>query len=356
MNAAMPLSPSCSRLVTAAAIAMIALDLTTGPSIAQQIAQAEAQAAQTFYAGKTIKLIVGLPPGGGADAYARLVQRHLGRHIAGAPAILIQNMPGAGSLRSVMALNAAPEDGTVMAHFSSALLSEAITAPERARLDFRNFAWLGNVSEDVRVCYLRAASGIRDWRDMLARNQVVFGATAQGNAGNVDTAMLRNLFGVKLKQVSGYAGSAEKRLAVEKGEIDGDCGGWTSVPDDWLRDRRINVMIRLSPTLVPGMDPNVPFGADLVRDAGERKVYDFLTAPERLGRLFMVAGAVPPDRVAVLRAGFDAMVVDPDFLAEAAQLRLLVTPMAAAEVARRVGDLYATPADVLARAKAIAAE
>jgi tripartite-type tricarboxylate transporter receptor subunit TctC len=313
-------------------------------------------AAAGFYAGKTIKLIVGLPPGGGADAYARLVQRHLGRHIPGVPAILIQNMPGAGSLRSVMALNASPDDGTAMAHFSSALLSEAITAPERVRLDFRNFAWLGNVSEDVRVCYLRSASGIRNWQDMLARNQVVFGATAQGNAGNVDTAMLHNLFGVKLKQVSGYAGSAEKRLAVEKGEIDGDCGGWTSVPDDWLRDRKINVMIRLSPTLVSGMDPNVPFGGDLVRDAGERKVYDFLTAPERLGRLFMVAGTVPADRVAVLRAAFDAMVVDPAFLAEAAQLRLLVTPMAAGEVVHRVRELYATPAEVLTRAKAVAAE
>jgi len=137
----------------------------------------------------------------------------------------------------------------VMAHFSSALLSEAITAPERVRLDFRTYGWLGNVSEDVRVCYLRSASGIRNWQDMVARNEVVFGATAQGNAGNVDTAMLRDRFGVKLKQVSGYAGSAEKRLAVEKGEIDGDCGGWTSVPDDWLRDRKINVMVRLSPTL-----------------------------------------------------------------------------------------------------------
>jgi hypothetical protein len=191
---------------------------------------------------------------------------------------------------------------------------------------------------------------------MLARSQVVFGATAQGNAGNVDTAMLRNLFGVKLKQVSGYAGSAEKRLAVEKGEIDGDCGGWTSVPDDWLRDRKINVMVRLSPTLVSGMDRNVPFGGDLVRDASERKIYDFLTAPERLGRLFMVSGTVPADRVAVLRAAFNAMVVDPQFLAEAAQVRLLVTPMPAAEVGQHVGELYATPADLVARAKIIAGE
>jgi tripartite-type tricarboxylate transporter receptor subunit TctC len=350
---AMPRSSSfdCGRLPAAAAVALVALALPARTSTAQ-----DAQSAQSFYAGKTIKLIVGLPPGGGADAYARLVQRHLGRHIPGTPAILIQNMPGAGSLRSVLALNASPDDGTVMAHFSSGLLSEAITAPERVRVDFRTYAWLGNVSEDVRVCYLRSASGVRTWRDMLARNEVVFGATAQGNAGNVDTAMLRNLFGVKLKQVSGYAGSAEKRLAVEKGEIDGDCGGWTSVPDDWLRDRKINVMIRLSPTLVPGMDGGVPFGGDLVRDAGERKIYDFLTAPERLGRLFMVSGAVPADRVAVLRAAFDAMVVDPQFLAEAAQLRLLVTPMPAAEVAHRVGELYATPADVVARAKVIGGE
>jgi len=329
-------------------MALLALGLPAGPSIAQE--------APTFYAGKTIKLIVGLPPGGGADAYARLMQRHVGRHIAGAPSILIQNMPGAGSLRSVMALNAAPEDGTVMAHFSSALLSEAIIAPERVRLDFRNYAWLGNVSEDVRVCYLRSASGIRNWQDMLTRRQVVFGATAQGNAGNVDTALLRNLFGVKVKQVSGYAGSAEKRLAVEKGEIDGDCGGWTSVPDDWLRDRKINVMVRLSPTLVSGMDRNVPFGGDLVRDASERKIYDFLTAPERLGRLFMVSGAVPADRVALLRAAFNAMVIDPAFLAEAEQVRLLVTPMAAAEVTQHVSELYATPADLVMRAKAIAGE
>jgi tripartite-type tricarboxylate transporter receptor subunit TctC len=309
-----------------------------------------------FYAGKTIRLIVGLPPGGGADAYARLVQRHLAGHIPGAPAILIQNMPGAGSLRSVMALNAAPEDGTVLAHFSSGLLTEAIAAPERVRLDFRTYAWVGNVSEDVRVCYLRSALGVRNFAEMLARKEVVFGATAQGNAGNVDTALLHNLLGVKVKQVSGYAGSADKRLAVERGEIDGDCGGWTSVPEDWLRDGRISIMVRLSPTLVAGMDPNVPYGGDLVRSADDRKIYDFLTAPERLGRLFMTGGGVPANRMAVLRAAFDVMVADPGFLAEAAQLRLLVAPMRADEVARQVGALYATPADLVARAKIIAGE
>jgi len=317
---------------------------------------ASAEDAKTFYAGKTIKIIVGLPPGGGADAYARLVQRHFGRHMPGSPAIVTQNMPGAGSLRSVMALNTSPDDGTVMAHFSSGLLTEAITAPDKVKVDFRNFAWLGNVSEDVRVCYLRASSGVRNWQDMLARNEVVFGATAAGNAGNVDTMMLRNLFGVKVKQVSGYAGSAAKRLAVERGEIDGDCGGWTSVPEDWLREKKINVVIRLSPTLVSGMDKSVPWGGDLVKDANERKIYDFLVAPERLGRLFVVAGNVPAERVAVLRQAFDAMVTDPAFLVEAQKMKLLVAPMTGAEVTTHVGELYATAPELVARAKAITGE
>jgi tripartite-type tricarboxylate transporter receptor subunit TctC len=339
---------SRGRLSAVAALALLGVLPSANPSRAQD--------AKSFYAGKTLKIIVGLPPGGGADAYARLVQRHFGRHVPGAPAVVAQNMPGAGSLRSVMALHTSPDDGTVMGHFSSALLTEAITAPDRVKLDFRKFAWIGNVSEDVRVCYVRSSSGVRHWQDMLARKEVVFGATAPGTAGNVDTAMLRNLFGIKLKQVQGYAGSADKRLAVERGEIDGDCGGWTSVPDDWLRERKINVVVRLSPTLVAGMDKAVPFGGDLVKDASERKIYDFLVAPERLGRLFMVAGSVPPERVAVLRAAFDAMVADAAFRADADKARLLVTPMTGGEVAGHVGELYATPADLVARAKAITGE
>ena len=153
--------------------------------------------------------------------------------------------------------------------------------------------------------------------------------------------------------MQGYAGSAEKRLAVERREIDGDCGGWTSVPEDWLRDKKINVVVRLSPTLVPGLDRSVPFGGDLVKDGRDRKLYDFLIAPERLGRLFMVSDKVPSDRVAVLRMGFDAMVAEPGFRAEAHRMKLLVTPMTGDEVARLIAVLYATPSDIVARAKTI---
>jgi tripartite-type tricarboxylate transporter receptor subunit TctC len=313
-----------------------------------------AQAETALFGGKTIKIIVGMPPGGGVDSYARLVQRHLGRFLPGSPGIMVQNMPGAGSLRSVMALVNSPED--VIGTFSSALLTEAISMPERVKVDFRSLASIGNVSEDIRICYTRSALGVRGWSDLLAREQVIFGATAPGTSGNVDTAMLRNLFGVRLKQVQGYAGSADKRLALEKGEIDGDCGGWTSIPEDWLRSGKINAVLRLSPTLVAGMDRGVPFGGDLLPNERDRRTYNFLTAPERLGRLFMVPAQVPAGRVAALRTAFDAMVADAAFLAEAQTSRLTVTPMTGGAVDREIAELYATPADVLARARTVAAE
>jgi tripartite-type tricarboxylate transporter receptor subunit TctC len=327
-----------------------------GLTLATSVAVGLADDARPLFAGKTLKIIVGMPPGGGVDAYARLVQRHIARHLAGVPAIIVQNLPGAGSLRSVMALDNAPADGTVMGTFSSALITEAITAPERVKVDFRNFAFIGNVGEDVRVCYVWSASGVRNWQELLARDRINFGATAQGTAGNIDAAIMRNLFGVKLKRVQGYTGSADKRLALEKGEIDGDCGGWTSIPEAWLLDRKINVVVRLSPTLVDGLDQEVPFAGALLRDERDRKIYDFLTAPERLGRLFMVSANVPFDRIAALRAAFDAMVADPDFRAEARKLRLLVTPMTGRDVERHVAALYATPPDLVRRARAIAAE
>jgi tripartite-type tricarboxylate transporter receptor subunit TctC len=315
---------------------------------------ARAAEPRPFFAGKSLNMIVGVPPGGAADAYARLLARYLPRHLPGAPSIVVENLPGAGSLKAVMYLNTASADGTVMATFSSALIEEALTDPARVPADFRSYSWIGNISEDVRVCYVWGASGVAEWGDLKARTKPLFmGASAPGAAGTEDLSLLQNLFGVALRQVQGYAGSADKRLAVERREIDGECGGWSALPEDWLRDRKINVLLRLSPTLVPGMDAKVPFGGDLLTKADDRKVYDFLTAPERLGRLFMVSGKVPPARTAALRAAFTATMADPQFRAEAAKERLIVTPMTGAEVESRIRDLYATPAAILARAKAI---
>ena len=317
---------------------------------------ATAEDAAAFFAGKTLKIVVGLPPGGSADAYARLVQRHLPRQLPGGPSIVVQNVPGAGGMKSVAYLESLPDDGTALATFSSGLLTEAIAAADRIKFDFRKVSWIGNVSEDTRICYLWHTTGVRNWSDLLARQQVVFAASALGTAGFVDAAMLRELFGVHLKQINGYPGSAEMRLAIEKGEVEGECGGWTAMPDDWLREAKINVVVRLSPTLLPGMDKSVPFAGDLVKDQRERAIFDFLMAPEKLGRLFMTSGRVPAERVAALRRAFDAMVADPAFLRDAEQLRLSVAPMKGEDVARDVAALYASPADVVTKAKAIAGE
>jgi len=309
-----------------------------------------------FYSDKTLKIVVGLPPGGGADAYARLVQRHLPRHLAGAPSIVVQNVPGAGSLKSVVYLDSQPDDGTVLATFSSGLLIEALTSPERVRSDFRNYAWIGNVSDDVRVCYLWHTAGVRNWQNFAARKEVVFAASAAGTAGNVDIAVLRELLGIKVRQVDGYSGSADKKLAVEKGEVDGDCGGWTAIPQDWLRDGKVDVVVRLSPTLLPDMDAKIPFAGDLLKSQRDREIFNFLMAPEKLGRPFMMSRRVPAERVAALRRAFDAMVADPAFRSEAAKFRLTVMPMSGEDVARDVAALYAAPPDLIARAKAMVGE
>ena len=329
---------------------------TSGLVFAALVQPTHAEDAAAFFAGKTMRIIVGLPPGGSADAYARLVQRHLPAHLPGAPSILVQNVPGAGGMKSVAYLESLPSDGTALATFSSGLLTEAITSPGHVNTDFRRQNWIGNVSEDARICYLWHTTGVRNWQDLLARQQVVFSASAPGTAGYVDAAMLRDLFGVHLKQINGYPGSAEMRLAVEKGEVEGSCGGWTATPDNWLLEYKINVVVRLSPTLVPGMDKSVPYAGDLVKTERERAIFNFLVAPEKLGRLFMVSERVPADRVATLRHAFDAMMTDPAFLRDADKMRLTVTPMSGEEVKREIEALYASPADVVTRAKAIAAE
>jgi len=165
--------------------------------------------------------------------------------------------------------------------------------------------------------------------------------------------MLRNLFGLDVQIVNGYAGSAAKRLAFERGEIDGDCGGVTTLPPDWLPAGKIAVIMRSSPALSPGLDPAVPFGGALLRSDTDRRVYDFLVTPQRLGRLFITSGKTPPARVAALRDAFDRTMIDPLFLTDAGKMNLSVVPTSGGEVERNIATLYATPRDILARARTV---
>jgi tripartite-type tricarboxylate transporter receptor subunit TctC len=318
---------------------------------------AAAQDAATFYKGKTVRLVVGFTPGGGYDVYARALGRNFGRHIPGNPTVVVQNMPGAASLKSVQYLNAgAPADGTVITTFNPGLITQSLTAPDKVPVKFLDYAWIGNVSEDFRVCFTWNATGVRSWQDFLAKNRLVFGNTGVGTSAYIDDRMLSDLFGAKLHAVMGYPGSADKRVAIERGELDGDCGSWTSLPEDWLRDGKITLLIRFSRKLAPGMPADLPYAGDLLTDLKKQQTLTLLTAGAVVGRPYLAPRAVPPDRLAALRSAFDATMKDPEFLAEATKQRLLVTPMTGPDVERFIKDLYQTPPDIVAAAKEISGE
>jgi tripartite-type tricarboxylate transporter receptor subunit TctC len=320
-------------------------------------APAAAQDAAGFYRGKTLRIVVGFSSGGGYDVYARVLARHIGRYIPGNPTVVVQNMPGAASLKSVQFLTTgAPADGTLIVTFNPGLITQSLTSLEKIGVNFLDYAWIGNVSEDFRVCYTWNGTGIRNFQDLLARPKINFGNTGVGTSAYIDNRILSELFGVKLNMVKGYPGSADKRIAIERGELDGDCGSWTSMPEEWLRDKKITVHIRFSRTLVPGMPESAASARDLLTDPKKRDIFNLLTASAVVGRPYIAPKGVPADRVAALRSAFDATMKDKEFLADSEKQHLLVTPMTGAEVETFIKDLYRTPRDIAAAAREISGD
>jgi tripartite-type tricarboxylate transporter receptor subunit TctC len=281
-------------------------------------APAAAQDAASFYKGKTVRIVVGFTPGGGYDIYARLLAKYYARHIPGNPTVVVQNMPGAASLKSVQYLTAgAPADGTLIVTFNAGLITQSLTIPDKVPVKFLDYAWIGNVSEDFRVCFTWNGTGIKNWQEFLAKDKVTYGNTGVGTSAYIDDRMLTDLFGVKLRTVMGYPGSADKRVAIERGELDGDCGSWTSMPDDWMRDKKVTMLIRFSKTLAPGMPAALPYAGDLLADPKKKQVLTLLTAGAVVGRPYIAPKGVPAERLAALRAAFDATMKEPKFLADA---------------------------------------
>src|SRR5262245_10110052 len=318
---------------------------------------AAAQEAASFYKGKTVRVVVGFSAGGGYDHYARVLSRHIGRHIPGNPTVIVQNMPGAASLNSVKFLaGAAPADGSVIGAFNPGLITQSLTVPQKVGINFLDVGWVGNISEDFRVCHTWKGTGIKTWQDLLARPKVSMGNTGIGTSAYIDNRILSDLFGVKLQQVMGYPGSAEKRIAIERGELDGDCGSWTSLPEEWLRDNKITIHIRYSRTLVPGMPAEAINAREYLTDPKKRQTFDLLTASALIGRPYIVPKTIPAERLAALRAAFDATMKDPEFIADATKQRLTLTPMTGTEVEGFIKELYKTPPDVVTAARTISGE
>jgi tripartite-type tricarboxylate transporter receptor subunit TctC len=305
-----------------------------------------------FFKGKTITLVVGYSAGGGYDQYARALARHLGGRIPGNPAVLVQNMPGAASLTAVRYLDAsAPRDGTVVTTFDPGLITESFAAPELFKIRFSDYQWIGSMLRDIRICYAWGATGIRTWDDMMKRKEFLIGTTAKGSNAYVNGAILRKVFNAPVRQIAGYPGSNEQRLALERGELEGNCGSWSAMPQDWLVHDKINPLVRFSPTRPADMPPGVPFIEDLATSREQKDLLAVLDASAELGRPFIVAKTVPPQRVNILRAAFRATLADAAFRAEAQAQSLALDPVPGEEADAIIDKIYAAPPELARKVK-----
>jgi tripartite-type tricarboxylate transporter receptor subunit TctC len=330
------------------------------PALALAVAAAATPApaaAQDFYKGKTVTIVVGFTPGGGFDLNARLLARHMGRHIAGNPDVIVQNMPGAGTLKSVLYLDTtAPRDGTVIVIFNFGQIGDSRMMPEKVKVDFRKFGWIGSISQDLTICYTWHELGIKTLAQLQRHGSVHMGLTGVGTSSDINQKILKEIFKVPVQQVAGYPGSAEERLAIERRELDGDCGAWSSIPQEWVDGAKINPILRSGPIVPPDLPPDVPYGADIAPSERERAIIRLLTASGQVGRPFIASSMVPTERIELLRAAFDQTVKDPEFIADAAKIRMPVTPKSGDQALRTVKEIYATPDDIVQAARKIAGE
>jgi tripartite-type tricarboxylate transporter receptor subunit TctC len=304
-----------------------------------------------FYKGRTMFVIVGYAPGGGYDLYARLLAQHLGKHIAGNPTIIPQNMPGAGSLKAANYLySVAPKDGSVIGTFARDMGS----APLMGHRDFdaRKFNWLGSVTRDVSVCISWSASPIKTWNDVMTQ-QFRAGGDGADSDPDIFAKLYKNVFGAKIRLATGFRGTADITLAMQRREVDGLCGiSWTTIKShygSWVTDKKINVLLQAGVKKQPDL-PNIPLADEFARTNEQHQILNFVLASQIMARPFAAPPGIPADRRAILRAGFDETMKDPAFLADAARIQLDVDPVSGADVDALIASFYATPKDVVAKA------
>jgi tripartite-type tricarboxylate transporter receptor subunit TctC len=310
-----------------------------------------------FYQGKTLKLVIGYSAGGGYDLYARMLAKYLGGHIPGNPTVVPSNMEGAGSLRAANYLySAAPKDGTVIGTFSRSFAIAPLISS--APFDARKFTWLGSITKDVSVCVTWHSSAIKSWNDMMSR-QFVAGGEAAGSDPNIFALMYKNVFGANVKLVSGYPGTNDIMLAMERGEVDGLCGiSWSTIKGrhtDWISQNKINIPVQAAMQKDPQL-PNVPLVFELVKSQQQAQILKLLIATQVLARPFAAPPELPSDRTEILRKAFDDTMSDPDFRAEADRLSIDVDPISGPSIQALVDEIYTTPKDVLAKTAAAIAE
>src|SRR3954447_3757715 len=316
----------------------------------------QAQTLDEFYRIKQIKLIVGNAVGADYDLGARLLARHMSRHVAGHPAIVVQNMPGSASIGAANYLvTAAASDGTVFGSVSRNLPSQAVIGRAALKVDPRGFQWIGSSGSNTVVCYVRAASRIRSAQDLFTDELIVGGIGSGSTQSTVPTALNR-LLGMRFKVVEGYKGNADALVALERGEIEGLCSGLSPLRTTHaalLKEGRIRLILHSA--MQPSADViDVPSIYEFATSEKVRQMLRFIFSSDEFGRPYFAAPGVPEDRLAALRSAFADALSDPALLSEAEKLQLDMTYRPPASLDNFVHELYATPLDLIKEIREIA--
>jgi tripartite-type tricarboxylate transporter receptor subunit TctC len=314
---------------------------------------ARADQVADFYHGKSLSLIIGTSSGNDYDFRARLLARHLGKHIPGEPTIVPQNMPGVGGVKAANYLaSIAPRDGTTLHMIMSNMMSSEAIGAQGVQFDTRKFFWIGNTTSTPNVTVSWYKSGVTSI-DQVKTRELIVGAPG-GTVGVIYATAMNRLLGTKFKIVTGYPGGNEVNLAMERGEIDGRASNswasWKSTRPDWVKDKRIEVLVQIGLKRAPDL-ADVPLLLELANNDMDRQVLTFLSADTAIARALVTAPDTPPERVAALRRAFDDTMRDPEFLAEADKALLDIVPMSGEDSQKVADSIVNTPPEVVARAK-----
>ncbi len=309
-----------------------------------------------FYAGRQVTIVIGSSVGGGYDTYARLIARYLGAHIPGHPTVIPVNMPGAGSNRAAYDVYAiAPKDGTTIGAIFSGSVVEPLLGSRPVQHDPSRFLYLGSANDDVFACFVRAGSAAKTFQDAFSSEITL--AASQAGGSTVDFPTLSNrILGTRFHIISGYSGTHEMTLAVERGEVDGICGlSWPSLlaqHPDWASTGTVRVLVQEAIKGHPDLDRiGVPLALEFAKTPEDRAVLELVYTQEIFGRPYVLPPGVPAERVAALRTAFMETLRDPALLAEAARMRLDVKPVSGSDIQALVANRYAAPKAVIDRAR-----
>jgi len=298
-----------------------------------------------FYRNKNIDVYIGLSVGGVYDINARLLARHMGRHIPGNPTLVPRNMVGAAGFTLANWLyQAAPKDGSAIGTFARGIAFNALLGQSEGVIEATKFNWLGSTNDEVSVCAARRESGITKFEQMFDRELIV-GSTGGSGDDEQMPRLLNGVLGTRFRTVRGFPGGNEIKLAMLRGEVSGRCGwSWSSVKAteaDWLREKSISILVQLSFRKHPDL-PDTPLIMDYVNNDEGRQIFKVAFARQVMAWPFVAPPGVPVQRVAALRKAFDETLRDPEFLAEAARLNLEVTPVPGERIQALIADLYRT--------------